>query len=77
MKVSPQQKPIITPFAMGPLNENKNENDMETEYISPRNLIQKWNKGDIMFRGKYSSGVTPKNERKVVKGIKLKNKANK
>lgn len=26
----------------------------------PDNFKQKWNKGDIIFKGKYSSGVTPK-----------------
>jgi hypothetical protein len=41
---------------------------------SPHNLIQKWNKGDIIFKGKYSSGITPKMERKVIKGIKIRNK---
>ena len=40
----------------------------------PTNLIQKWNRGDIIFKGKYSSGVTPKFERPA---LKLKSSGNK
>lgn len=38
----------------------------------PQTFIQKWNKGDICFKGKFSSGVTPKLERQVIKSIKVK-----
>ena len=38
----------------------------------PQNFIQKWNKGDIIFKGKFSSGITPKLDRPVVKALKVK-----
>ena len=41
--------------------------NIDTSIKKPQNLIQKWNRGDIIFKGKYSSGVTPKFERPVLK----------
>jgi len=35
--------------------------------IKPKNFKQRWNKGDSIFKGKFSSGSTPKLDRPVLK----------
>ena len=57
-------------------DEFNNLEMQDTRNLAP-NLKQKWNKGDIIFKGKFSSGVTPKIDRPVIKGIKVKTKDNK
>lgn len=57
-------------------SELNNQESFEARNLAP-NFKQKWNKGDIIFKGKFSSGVTPKIERTVIKGIKIKTKDNK
>lgn len=57
-------------------SELNNQEMQETRNYAP-NFKQKWNKGDIVFKGKFSSGVTPKIDRPVIKGIKIKTKDNK
>jgi len=57
-------------------NEFNNSSMLELRNNAP-NFKQKWNKGDIIFKGKFSSGVTPKIDRPVIKGIKIKTKDNK
>lgn len=44
------------------------------ETAPKRTVIQRWKKGESCFRGKYSSGVTPKNEKKVVKHLNVKSR---
>ncbi|CAI2361851.1 unnamed protein product [Moneuplotes crassus] len=52
---------------------SKNSKTISTD-SKPENFKRKWNKGDIIFKGKYSSGVTPKYERPV---LKIKSRGNK
>lgn len=52
----------------------KRTNRSPDEKYEPQSqtIIEKWKRGNIMFKGKYSSGVTPKIERQIVKGLKIK-----
>lgn len=49
----------------------QNRKFIEYSIKKPRNFIQKWNRGDIIFKGKFSSGVTPKQDRPVIKDLKV------
>lgn len=73
MQFSPERdnKKKVKAFVENPNvgNDNKfNETDQ------PRNFLQEWHSKDSRFKTKYSSGTTPKFERKVIKGLKIKSK---
>lgn len=55
-------------------NPNTGNDNTLQDTLQPRNFLQEWHSKDSRFKSKYSSGTTPKFERKVIKGLKIKSK---